>query len=138
MYECMYEGQGVGGKNICHFFKMFVKSSFANFSVHFVFNVQYIFMFFSQMNTNFIIYINIATVCLFNCLSVCLSHFISIKLHKKTFYLLCELVAQLDKCEVHLKEQKSLRDDLQKKRVKNGNLSHFLLTPTLLPKKGKF
>ena len=68
MYECMYEGQGVGGKNICHFFKMFVKSSFANFSVHFVFNVQYIFMFFSQMNTNFIIYINIATVCLFNCL----------------------------------------------------------------------
>ena len=55
------------------------------------------------------IYINIATVRLFICLSVCLSHFISKNLHKKTFSLLCDLVAQLDKCALHLKEHKCLR-----------------------------
>ena len=46
---------------------------------------------------------------LFVCLFVCLSHFISKNLHKKTFSLLCDLVAQLDKCAVHLKEHKCLR-----------------------------
>ena len=46
-FECMNK-RGVGSKNLYHFFKMFVKSSLAKFSVHFKINVQCIFMFFSQ------------------------------------------------------------------------------------------
>ena len=52
-FECMNKNDillgGVGSsKNLSHFFKMFDKSSVANFSVNFEINLQCIFMFFSQ------------------------------------------------------------------------------------------